>query len=151
MGRILAVAVNFLTEDGWLSVQAVDGATFRTEFKGNRAQFHCFIQERAEEEQFLFYSVFPDQIPAEKRLIAAEFITRANWGLAVGNFEMDFSDGELRFKTSADLEDVEITDRLVRNLIYANVLTLERYIPGLMRMMDGGISPAEAIREIEGG
>ena len=68
--------------------------------------------------------------------------------MAVGNVEMDFSDGEVRYKTSVDLEDVEIAGRLVRNMIYTNVLTLDRYIPGLMRMLTGGVSPVEAIQEM---
>jgi len=35
-----------------------------------------------------------------------EFLTRANYGLNIGNFEMDFQDGEIRFKTAIDVEEV---------------------------------------------
>jgi hypothetical protein len=150
MGRILDLAVNFLMEDEWPCMQTGDAESFKTGFFGEHAEFSCLVQERVEEEQFLFYSILPIKIPAEKRMEAAEFITRANSGMAVGNFEMDFADGEIRYKTSVDLEDVDIADRLVRNLIYANVLTLDRYIPGIMRMVYGGISPIDAIREVEG-
>lgn len=30
----------------------------------------------------------------------AEFLTRANYGLVFGNFEMDMHDGEIRYKPS---------------------------------------------------
>ena len=79
----------------------------------------------------------------------AEFITRANFGMIIGNFELDYSDGEIRYKTSVDVEEVEVTDPLVRHLIYANVLTMDKYFPGLMRVLYGGISPVEAIEEVE--
>ena len=80
----------------------------------------------------------------------AEFITRANFGMIIGNFEFDYSDGEIRYKTSVDLEGVEVQSNLLRNLVYANVLTMDKYFTGLMRVMYGGITPDEAIREIEG-
>jgi len=53
------------------------------------------------------------------------------------------------FKTSMDAEGIEFTEAMVKNLVYVNVLTTDRYLPGLMRVIYGGIEPEEAIREIE--
>lgn len=46
------------------------------------------------------------QVPEELRPGVAEFITRANYGLIRGNFEMDFNDGELRYKTTISRQDL---------------------------------------------
>ena len=39
---------------------------------------------------------------------------------------------------------------LLRNLMYANVLSMDRYFPGLMKVVEGGMSGAEAVLEVEG-
>ena len=82
-------------------------------------------------------------------------MTRANYGLIIGNFEMDFSDGEVRYKTSIDVEDEDEDDRLsvalIKNLVYANVLTMDRYLPGVMSIIYGDVSPAQAIAQMEEG
>ena len=38
---------------------------------------------------------------------------------------------------------------LVQQLVYANFLMMDRYLPGIMRVIYGGASPAEAIAEVE--
>jgi len=48
----------------------------------------------------LIFTVAPVVIPEEHRLKMAEFISRANYGLILGNFEIDFLAGELRFKAA---------------------------------------------------
>ncbi|HEX9018927.1 MAG TPA: YbjN domain-containing protein, partial [Anaerolineaceae bacterium] len=76
--------------------------------------------------------------------------TRANYGMIIGNFELDYQDGEIRYKTSVDVEDVALAESLVQNLVYANVLTMDKYLPGLMRVLYAGIEPIAAIEEVEG-
>jgi hypothetical protein len=88
--------------------------------------------------------------PDDKMNEVAEFITRANYGMIIGNFELDYSDGEIRYKTSVDVEDIEIGEPLIRHLVYANVLTMDKYFPGLMRVLYAGIDPVNAIEEVEG-
>ena len=87
---------------------------------------------------------------AKDHAAVSEFITRANFGMIIGNFELDLSDGEVRYKTSVDLEGVDIQSNMLRNLLYANVLTMDKYFTGLMRVIYGGITAQEAIQEIEG-
>ena len=85
----------------------------------------------------------------EKRTAVAEFITRANYGMRVGNFEMDFNDGEVRFKISVDVDNHELTQALVSNHVYANVWTMDRYLPGLFAVVYSDISPLEALEKVE--
>jgi hypothetical protein len=80
----------------------------------------------------------------------AEFITRANYGMRIGNFEMDFSDGELRYKSSIDVEDDRLSSPLVKHMIYPNVLMMDKYLPGIMAIIYAGKSPQQAVEEIEG-
>ena len=80
----------------------------------------------------------------------AEFITRANYGLISGNFEMDFGDGEVRYKTCVDIEGDRFTPAVIKNAVLTNVSAMDQYLPGLISVMYGGASPAQAIEKLEG-
>lgn len=150
MGRILDAVSCFLAEDGWPNSLIEERSVYQTDFEGKNGQFTCYAQERAEQEQLVFYSIFPVHAPENKRTEVAEFITRANYGMIIGNFEEDFTDGEIRYKTSIDVEGVETLEPLITHMIYANVLTMDRYLPGLMRVIYAGVAPVDAVEEIEG-
>ena len=151
MGRILDAVAQFLEKDSWPYTLMNDQPIYRTGFEGNHGQFTCYAQEREQQEQFVFYSVFPVRAPENKLAVVAEFINRANYGMIIGNFEMDYSDGEIRYKTSVDVEGVDMEEALLRHLVYANVLTIDKYFPGLMRVLYADITAEDAINEVEGG
>jgi hypothetical protein len=150
MGQILDVVAQFLEEDEWPYTKLEGKTVLRTGFSGENGQWSCFAQALEERYQFVFYSIIPNKAPEERRPAMAEFLTRANYGLLIGNFEMDFSDGEIRYKTSIDVEDDELTPALLKQLLYANVLTMDRYWPGIMAVLYSDISPTDAITDIEG-
>ena len=149
MGRILDAVKQFLDEDDWPYSLMDERPVYKTGFEGKNGQFTCYAQERAEQQQFVFYSIFPVRVPDNKLAELSEFITRANYGMIIGNFELDYADGEIRYKTSVDVEDVDLVEPLVRHMMYANVLTMDKYFPGLMRVLYAGISPADAVGEVE--
>lgn len=139
----------FLTEDDWYPQQIEDKTIYRMGFSGKNGQLTCFAQIRVDLEQFLFYAVAPVKVPEEFRVAAAEYVTRANYGLRIGNMELDFRDGEVRYKSSLDFEGQALTPQLIKLAIYPAVQTMDRYLPGLMAVIYGGKTPAEAVAEIE--
>src|SRR5262245_36350491 len=44
-----------------------------------------------DEARFLFYLEFPEKVPTKRIPDVAEFVTRANFGMTIGNFELDYS------------------------------------------------------------
>lgn len=148
--RALAQLGTFLQNDGWFPqpITATDG--YRALYAGDNGEFRCLALIRTDLEQLLFYAVAPVRVVAESRLVVAEYITRANYGLRIGNFELDFSDGEVRYKSSIDFEGEQLTGNLIRNTIYPAVELLDTYLSGLMKVAFGGVEPALAIAEIEG-
>lgn len=149
MGRVFDAMKSFFEADDW-KFQAIEGEpALRMAFAGDDGQWSCIARAREKEEQFIFYSYFPVRVSEELRLVMAEFITRANYGMIIGNFELDFSDGEVRYKTSIDVENAELTPALAKHIVYANVLTMDRYYKGLVAVAGGGMKAAEAIKLIE--
>ena len=121
-----------------------------TGYRGDNGTWRCYAQAREEEEQFIFYSVLDTHITEDRRLAVSEFLTRANYGLIIGNFELDFTDGEVRCKTSISVKGEQLTKDLIEPMVYINVAMMDRYMPGIMRVAYGGATPEEAIAEIEG-
>jgi len=150
MGPILETAVRFFTEDDWKFTRIEGKPILSLPCSGHNGNWQCWAEAREEQQQFLFFSVCPVKVPEGKRGAVAEYLTRANYGLVIGNFELDFRDGEVRYKTSIDVEDAELTPALVKNLVYANLSTMDRYLPGIMGVIYGNLTPQQAISQVEG-
>ena len=87
----------------------------------------------------------------KNRPAVAEFIARANYGMSLGCFEMDFRDGEVRFRLSASQADFEDDyTETMKLLMLFPCQVLQKYGEGLLGVMFGLKNPAKAIEEIEG-
>ena len=150
MSSTFETVVDFFESDDWPIELLDQGTAFTTAFKGESARWMCMGRVREEHSQFIFYSVCPVLVPENRRSEISEFINRANFGMLIGNFELDYTDGEIRYKTSIDSEGGELTKPIIRQLVVANVLMMDRYLPGVMAVAFGGASPTQAIMGIEG-
>lgn len=147
--QIFNMLVDFFEADDW-NFQWVEGmSVLSMGFDGQNGRWTCYAQAREPEQQFVFYSVLPVNVPEEHRMRIVEFLMRANCGMIIGNFEMDFSDGEVRYKTSLDVEGGELSMPLIRQMVYANIIITDRYFPGIMQAMYSDVSPEYLIAQIE--
>ena len=149
MGEIIEAVRAYYEQDDWPYVQLEDQPILKTAFRGSNGQWTCYAQEREGRQMLVFHSILPFRVPEERRPAVAEYITRANYGLFSGNFEMDFTDGELRFKTSLDLEDNHPSQAQIRNTVLSNVAFVDRYLPGLLQVLHAERSPEAAYEECE--
>ena len=67
----------------------------------------------------------------------AEFLHRANSFMPYGNFEFDYSDGEIRHKVFTDTEYCPPSYAVVENAIYCGAGAFAKYGNQLMRVMYG--------------
>jgi hypothetical protein len=118
-------------------------------FSGENGNWNCVADVKEEKAVFIFYSILSSNVPEATRAAAAEYLTRANYNLILGNFELDFSDGEVRFKTSVNMGGEPLTKAVIEPMVLTNLAMVDRYLPGLMAVAYGGKSPEEAIREAE--
>jgi len=149
MGAVYDAMVRFFREDDWKFEQVEGKPILRMGFAGDNGKWTCIARAVEEADQFIFYSIAPINVPEDKRQVMAEFITRANYGMRIGNFELDFSDGELRYKSSIDVEDDRLSSPLVKHMVYPNVLMMDKYLPGIMGILYGNKTAQQAIAEIE--
>jgi hypothetical protein len=140
----------FFEEEDWKFADIEGQSALRLGCTGENGEWTCYAQIREEPGRFIFYSVLAVKAPEAKRAAAAEFITRANYGMVLGNFEMDFGDGEIRYKTSAYLEDVEPSRDFFHTLVYTNLLVTDKYLPGIMSVIYAGMPAEQAIVHVGG-
>ena len=76
-----------------------------------------------------------------------EFLTRINYGLESCNFEMDFSDGEIRCKCFCNCADTVPTNQQISNCIFFNTATVNNYGNGIAKILFGIGTPEEVYLE----
>ncbi|MCP2727809.1 YbjN domain-containing protein [Limnofasciculus baicalensis] len=146
---IFDAIVNFFTQDNWSFTQIKKQSTLRLAFKGKNGKCDCYAQVREKEKQFIFYSVCPTQVPKTKRRVVGEFLLRINHEKVIGGFDLDFNNGEIRYKTSISFNNKSLTSDTIKDLVYTNLMMMERYLPGIRLVISGFISPEEALAETE--
>jgi hypothetical protein len=148
-GPIFQTVVKFFDDDGWPYEQIEDEEILRLEYEGENGKWRCYANVVEDRQRFLFLSSLANYVPKLMRLEASEYLTRANFGMEVGNFEMDFSDGTVRYRTSVDVEGGELTPVMIKNLVYVNIAVMDQYLPGLAKVVKDGLEPEKAIAEVE--
>ncbi|HEX4109353.1 MAG TPA: YbjN domain-containing protein [Solirubrobacteraceae bacterium] len=89
------------------------------------------------------YSVLGAHVPEERRDAMDELLTRLNHGIVLGSFEMDYEDGEVRFKCSAPAPDAPTPESLGPLTAVALSVT-DHYLPALQAVLDDGDPAAVA-------
>ena len=135
-----------LSDNGWDYVYNEKNEIVRLEIRGVNTTFYSFLIVDEEQESLLCNTHIKQRIPPAKHLEVCELMNRINYELANGNFEMDLEDGEIRFRTFLDLANAEPSKEQILNLIWNGVQSFDTYYPGLMKLVYGGLSPAEAVR-----
>lgn len=120
-------------EAGW-PVQEWNG-TFKFDVDSKNGTWKLFCKPLDEENRFCCYSLCPVNAPKERIPWMAQVLTRLNYGLKVGNFEMDWTSGEIHFKTYVDFCGGEDPVPAVGQCIYANMVSFDAYFQTLMQAL----------------
>lgn len=140
----IEVVRNFFTADDWPFEDASD-QMLRTSYGGDSGQWVVVAEVRPSYQRFICFSILPERVPAERRAAVAEYLARVNHGVSYGNFDLDFDTGEVRYRTSIDVADEKLTEGLVKQVVYGNVLTVDLWVPGLRAVIDEGLAPGDAL------
>lgn len=91
-----------------------------------------------------FSGVYPYPIPDEKIPVVLEYINYTNYGVPFGNLELKESTNEVCFRTSLMFFNIELTGQLLNNLIDNCAKAMERYMPGILSIVEKNINVQEA-------
>ena len=150
MGKIMDTVAEHLHTEEWHFDQPREDAIIAN-VAGRNANFRLHLFAYEEQEQFSVYAVAPNRASEGMRTAIAEFVTRANYGLRVGNFEVDLSDGEIRFKVSVTVRESALSTAMCADMMRASVVTMDHYYPGIVSVLFAGTTPSDAVGQVEDG
>jgi hypothetical protein len=147
---IYDAVVAFLGEQRVLFHEEPAKHRVRFEYASATGSWTTYAVAFEQERQLAIYGVVP--VPADPAQLPAlaELVTRINFGLVIGNFELDYDGGEIRFKTSLDLEGAALFSgpdasrapgdagaeppfaALLRQLLRANLALMEHHLPAFV-------------------
>ena len=91
----------------------------------------------------------PLNVPEKKRHLAASYISAVNYGLLLGCFELDFRDGEIRYKNTCFCGDTDFDERYIERHILVGLQMCELYGPGQIDVLFRGADPAETAKKLK--
>jgi hypothetical protein len=124
-------------ENGWPFSEVRGAQVLVSDLLGPLGTWKFYAQVVDEQDLILLYSVCPLRVPAERRPEVSQFLTGANYGLAAGNFELDFEDGEIRYKTVLHNYGDGLDADVLRRLVRSNGMAMETYLPGIGAVITG--------------
>ena len=96
----------------------------------------------------IIYSCIRLKADEQSRASVMEYLTRINFTLSYGSFDMDLDDGEIRFRLYLSCIDRDsLSDTLIGTHLEAPQFVFEYYCDELRAVMSGTISPKEALDE----
>lgn len=148
-GRLMQLVKAFLIQENWTIYTQVDPNSVNLLVKGSTADWMGLVEVDEMQQQVVFYSLLPFYVSRSQCLQVADFFAKANLGLAIGNFELNFDTGRMRYKTSLDVTGSMLDLAMISQIFYTNIATVDQYLESLMRMHYGEQTAATAIRAAE--
>ncbi len=103
----------------------------------------------AESDPLVFVMILPIRVPPARRVILAETLLRVNYQLRLGSFEMDYEDGELRFRLTLVLGGNEPDKEQVGRWLLLTSTMVDGFFPVFAGVMYGSLSPLQAVEQGE--
>jgi hypothetical protein len=143
------VILQFFQEDQWNYQKLDNKPVIRAGYRGEHGTWVCYAQVDEALHRFSFHSLMGLNIAPQYRVPVVEYLTRVNYLLAVGSFDMDLDTGNVRFRTSIELYSCALSVEQVRSLAYTTVRTMDHFFPGVMAVVHGGLLPEMALERID--
>jgi len=128
-----------------------DNRSICADFRGEVGTYRIVAMVDADDGLFQVFGNSPVYVPEGCRPAIAETVVRANYGLKVGKFEMDFGTGDLRFQASQLLPYDTLEDQTIERLIGTTMAMLNLYVPAILSVIYGNELPKDAVGCVEAG
>lgn len=113
-------------------------------FTGTNGVITCEAAVGAEGQRFDVAATAPLTAPEGRRLAVADFLNRVNWGLALGNLELDMEAGRIRYRAETLLQGQHLPSEFIDVLVGYGSELVDGLIPALSLVIHAGMSPADA-------
>lgn len=122
--------IAFFESENWPFERVEGELMVRSLLESEVGTWLCLAEVREELNQFIFYAIGDRSIPESQRPNLAQLFMDLNYSeLTLGNFELDFEDGEFRYRTGVDYTGIQPDMGAIENVIGRSISTLEHYLP----------------------
>jgi hypothetical protein len=136
----------WLDANDWTYTRNTEYQWFSSRYQGDHGEWRLVFDTNESETmcRLLIYSVYPIRVPLLRRAAVADFLARINFGMVIGDFVFDLSDGEVRMKTAADVITGPFPDAQIDRLLRINLGAANQYLAPLLAVAFGDLSPEKA-------
>lgn len=151
--QFLAVMQQYLANEGWSDDIAIaeDGdASIKTTMRFDGQTHQLYLEGWASIQTFKVYLYSSFSVPPRRQDEIAVLLNFINLRLGLGRFALRYCDeaAPIQFLASVDVEEGEISVKMISNMIGAGVHSLSRYRDFLAAVALTKTSAKEAINEI---
>lgn len=143
---------SYLMEEDWNFSFDQERGVFRFVVRiGGRIK-ELLYTVKVKKDAFIVYTnspIGPDDNDKDMMSRMADYVCRCNFGLRHGCFELDMNDGELRYKYSADCEDIIPSKAIIENSIHCPSAMFAHYSSGFVSVMFEEADPEKAYEQCE--
>ena len=127
-----------------------DRIVYKGGFSGFGAPYDSFDQVIILDDKSVQTIIYLPAYATNNKAAIAELITRINYQLKFGHFEMDFDDGEIRFHFAQNTAIFSSKDAgdAIEDQIFLPPSMMKRYASGFVDVLQGNHSPEEALTRI---
>lgn len=137
MDKVIDLIKEFFADNHWKYDYLPEKQTFvsNVDLDNCVGVLRIFIFVR--ETEYLVYAILGNHVNKDSYMRVSEFLHRANYGLPDGNFEFDYSNGEVRYKTYMNFKDGNISRDIIDDTVYVPIAMFERYGESLFKAIFG--------------
>lgn len=111
---------------------------------------HCQVIVWMKDDDCFVMGRVPLQVEKDARTRVGEYLCRVNYGLFSGHFDLNYDDGEIRYKAflKKDETDQEQRRKNMEEALVCPAVMFDMYGPGLLEVWRGERTPAEVMENI---
>ncbi|MEY4180521.1 MAG: hypothetical protein RLY70_4095 [Planctomycetota bacterium] len=128
--------------------------TIMADFRGDVGAFRLMARVDEDDSLLQVFAYIPIRATPGSRAMIAEAVARANFGMKVGKFELDMSDGELLYQAAHilvpdDSGETFLPDHVIGRVVGTALAMVDKYTPAYLSIIFGNETPEDAIRCVE--
>ena len=146
------IIAKFFKKDDWQYEFDEKNGLFTCGVSIGNAVGSAKVYVHVEDDKVTCVYAFPVAAPEGVREKAGELVCRLGYKLTFGSFNIDFDNGELRYRYVMPSEELEADPmEKAQRLLYLPHAMITRYGPAFIKVVLGARTPKEAIKEAECG
>ncbi len=147
--EIKAAIEQYLKNDNWHYTFDEEREVIKCGININGRLKECHIIAEIDETRYLTLALINLNCDEEHRDELAKFITLVNYGLLFGNFEMDYKDGEIRYKIATNCNDCIPSQAVIEDSMMIPAVMFEKYGDAIVDVMFGVKTAEQAYEDAE--